>query len=397
MGEYSHRLRTALVLTGTGTAGAYHAGVLRAIQESSVRLDLVAGDGIGAVGALFAAADGASVLWEDGGLWQSRHVRHFYRRRTGVRFGTAPGRSSGAPGARRRAREPLWRRVLGPPLDCDRTIDLLTGRFWALVSGEAAARREPTAQISARGVELVLENLGQLGFRELLLVAHDLDAQRDLVFALLGDTRRRDFFAPRDIDVTRRASEAFDLSGALREKAVDVAMAGLRVPLVTDPQLLAFPIDSLWRGESHHIVHRPGAIVRLVEEVDRAGAEQIIVVSASPEPIGPHSLRAPRTDRLGRFGEHIMSDEAAALRDVEGARRRARIFIIRPTHNPLGPFDFTGAYDERSDRRHALGELMQRGYEDAVRHLVDTSYQPSGISGQPAALPRGHNPKIAES
>ena len=30
---YSTRLRTALLFTGTGTAGAYHAGVLRALHE----------------------------------------------------------------------------------------------------------------------------------------------------------------------------------------------------------------------------------------------------------------------------------------------------------------------------------------------------------------------------
>ena len=34
---YSTRLRTALVLTGTGTAGAYHAGVLRALHEAGVK------------------------------------------------------------------------------------------------------------------------------------------------------------------------------------------------------------------------------------------------------------------------------------------------------------------------------------------------------------------------
>ena len=40
---YSPKHRTALVLTGTGTAGAYHAGVLRALAEAGVRIDLVAG------------------------------------------------------------------------------------------------------------------------------------------------------------------------------------------------------------------------------------------------------------------------------------------------------------------------------------------------------------------
>ena len=49
---YSPQRRTALVLTGTGTAGAYHAGVLRALHEAGVKLDVVAGRGIGAIGAL---------------------------------------------------------------------------------------------------------------------------------------------------------------------------------------------------------------------------------------------------------------------------------------------------------------------------------------------------------
>ena len=67
---YSTRLRTALVLIGTGTAGAYHAGVLRALHEAGVRIDLVAGRGIGAVGAMFAAVDGGQRLWDRDGLWK---------------------------------------------------------------------------------------------------------------------------------------------------------------------------------------------------------------------------------------------------------------------------------------------------------------------------------------
>ena len=34
--RYSPHIRTALVLTGTGTAGAYHAGVLRALHEADL-------------------------------------------------------------------------------------------------------------------------------------------------------------------------------------------------------------------------------------------------------------------------------------------------------------------------------------------------------------------------
>ena len=68
--HYSPDRRTALVLTGTGIDGAYHAGALHALAEAGVRLDIVAGRGIGAVGALFAAIDGGARLWEKGGLWR---------------------------------------------------------------------------------------------------------------------------------------------------------------------------------------------------------------------------------------------------------------------------------------------------------------------------------------
>ena len=73
--QYSTRLRTALVLTGIGTAGAYHAG---ALHEAGVRIDLVAGRGIGALGALFAAIDGGARLWEPGGFWRGPTVAGAY-------------------------------------------------------------------------------------------------------------------------------------------------------------------------------------------------------------------------------------------------------------------------------------------------------------------------------
>src|SRR5260221_6750142 len=69
---YSPDRRTALVLTGTGADGAYHAGTLRALTEAGVRVDLIAGRGIGAVGAIFAAIDGGARLWETPGLWRRR-------------------------------------------------------------------------------------------------------------------------------------------------------------------------------------------------------------------------------------------------------------------------------------------------------------------------------------
>jgi hypothetical protein len=45
--------------------------------------------------------------------------------------------------------------------------------------------------------------------------------------------------------------------------------------------------------------------------------------------------------------------------------------MIRPVHNPVGPLDFAGIYDERSDRIHTIAELVDRGYEDAYRQFIE--------------------------
>jgi hypothetical protein len=47
------------------------------------------------------------------------------------------------------------------------------------------------------------------------------------------------------------------------------------------------------------------------------------------------------------------------------------LFVIQPLHNPIGPLDFEGTYDERSDRIQSVTELMDRGYEDAYRQFVE--------------------------
>jgi hypothetical protein len=82
----------------------------------------------------------------------------------------------------------------------------------------------------------------------------------------------------------------------------------------------------------------------------------------------------------GRSAEPLVSFEAAGLRDVleHSAGRFAGLFVIRPAHNPVGPLDFGGVYDERSDRRYTLGELVDRGYEDAYRQFIEPVVGGSG-------------------
>ena len=445
-------------MTGCGTAGAYHAGVLRALQEAGVKIDLVAGRGMGTVSAMFAAVDGGSRLWESGGLWRGGVARRFYHWRASLRAAAwmlaaasatllfplvflvvavlvypvaylfrLAGSELGAELAarygqllatvfgptalpmilprivllillgllvmlainaavsawlrvRRRARGAIWWRMFGTLLSATDVRDRFARALWKLIRGAAPITR-PSAQELSRGyTELLIENLGQPGFRELVVTAHDVDTRRDLVFALLAEPYRRRFFRRPAPDGGRRAFETWDLAGAGRDLALDALAASVCLPVVTEPHLVTFAPESQWRGETHRVCDRPDGAARVLEEVLNAGAEQAVVVSSTAELAGPHALSAGRGDARGRAGEYLASVEAAAVRDAVTARvgHFQGLFLIRPTHNPLGPFDFRGSYDERSDRRHTLAELVDRGYQDAYRQFVDPVIGASG-------------------
>ena len=80
------------MLAGSGTAGAYQAGVLRALHEAGIKIDLVAGRGAGVIGAMFAAMDGGARLWDDNGVWRRPAAAKFYRwRRSAARRRMGPG------------------------------------------------------------------------------------------------------------------------------------------------------------------------------------------------------------------------------------------------------------------------------------------------------------------
>jgi hypothetical protein len=443
--QYSPRRRTALALAGSGTAGAYHAGVLRALHEAGVRVDIVAGRGMGAASALVAAIDGGARLWEADGLWRGPHAARLYRWRgalqvagrlvaaaaavlflpvalllaaipvyvAGLLLTLAGAGSTGAtltsgstrlieaafaPGAlptimprlvvlllvvamaalamgtwlagrgapKRRARRG-WSALAGAPLSAGEALVRVRVALWELIRGAAPLAPPTDAELGRRYAELLAENLGQPGFRELLLVVHDLDTRADVVFALLAEAHRQAFFG--HAGNGRRKAETIDLAGAGRGHVLDALGAALSIPIVTDPRLVTFAREGPWRGETHRLCDRPDALLRLVDEAVGAGAEQIILVSPAPPPAGPHTIEAARRDLRGRAGEYLAAVETAALGDA--ARAAPIVFVIRPAHNPIGPFDFGGAYDERSDRRHGLGELVDRGYEDAYRQFIE--------------------------
>jgi hypothetical protein len=307
---------------------------------------------------LAALASTAALVVLGGGALLARWQSPLYRRSSGSRMWT----------------------LLGSPIDAGAAISHATETVWRLLKGGASIKTPEADDLSRRYSELLSENLGQPGFRELLLVVHDLDANRDLVFGLVRDPYRRMLFpSPGSVSASRRA-EAHDLSSGMQGFLADVLAAALSLPAVSDSRLVRFAPDAYWRGETHRLGDRPGSIGRLIEEAAAAGAEQVMIVAATPEPPGPHELRPPRLDGLGRVGEQIASAETAALSDaIRHLHHRFQgLYLIRPSHNPIRPLDLDGAYDERSDRVQSLEELMERGYEDAYRQFIEPFLGASG-------------------
>ena len=455
---YSPQRRTALVLTGTGTAGAYHAGVLRALHEAGVKLDIVAGRGVGVIGALFAAVDGAQRLWDEQGFWRADGIDNLYEWRivprvvvwalavslaivavpiaavalglivfpidfvlkmvgasgapglVGVYLGVAQAAFApdalptwlprlvllvlgtagivaaadgwlGGPRKGNRSLGASWWRALRAPMSSSHAIDHCWRVMWDLVRGATQLKSPAPAELGRRYAEMLTENIGQPGFRELMVTVHDADAHRDLLFALVGEDRRRDLIRRSTSDAAEaRRAEVFDLAGVARDHLPDAVAAALTIPLATDWHRVTFAPDAYWRGETHRLCDRPASLIRLIDELIDLGVEQIVLVSAAPESPGPHALASPRLDGRGRLGEYLQSAEAAVVRDATTTTGGVRIFTVRPAHNPIGPFDFSGGYDDRSHRRQGLGELISRGYEDAYHQFIEPVVGASGDS-----------------
>jgi hypothetical protein len=255
--------------------------------------------------------------------------------------------------------------------------------LWDLIRGATQLKRPSPHELARRYTEMLGENLGQPGFRELMIAVHDIDARADLVFALVAEQRRRGLIrraTSREADLRR--AEVIDLSGVGRDHLADAVAAALTVPLITDPHAIRFAAESYWRGETHRLSDRPASIFRLTQELESVDVEQVILISAASDSSGPHGLAPWRVDGRGRMSEYLQSAEAATVRDlVQQANRegsRVRIFPIRPAHNPIGPFDAGGGYDDRSDRRQPLSELMSRGYEDAYHQFIEPIVGASG-------------------
>jgi hypothetical protein len=464
---YSPGRRTALVLCGSGAHGAYHAGALRALHEAGVKVDVVAGQGVGAAAAALAAIDGAARLWEPDGPWRSGAARRFYRWKLSLRLLAVVGAALlailavplavlaaglvvyvagflltllGLPAggaviswnaswlqaafaddrlplivprlvmvmatllvtaaavgviverwrapAQRRSAGGWWWQLTGAPIDAGGARHAFVDLVWQLIRGATILARPSPVAVGRRFAEVLAEGVGQPGFRELLAVATDLDARRDIVVALLREPFRSSFLAPHGGH--NRRAEVLDLGGVGRDHAIDVLAAAMTPAVICEPALVTFTAQGFWRGETHRMCDRPGSVVRLLEEVRAAGVTQVVMVTAVPGGSQPHRLRMPRLEPRQRLGEFLTAAGSAALLDAleTAAGRFEAVYVIAPAHNAAGPFDFDPVYDEASDRMQSLTELVERGYEDAYHQFVDPIVGDSGDQlAQPASEP----------
>lgn len=449
---YSPRLRTGVVLTGSGTAGAYQAGALRAIAESGIRVDVIAAHGAGVLTALASAVDGGARVWDPAGPWTGARLRRAYRWRHALRvafggllvcFGllltpllvlalaavvyatatlaslvsltgvstaliewystaltwlfdppmmptivprllvlgvlviaavlvVAAWRATRQEGSRRRMAGAFWWRLLSWPLDATEPSATALDLLWTLVHGASPERKPETADLGRRYVDVLTDNFGEPGFHEVLIGVHDLDARRDVVGAALAAPGRATMEAGR-AGVADRDGEVVDFTGPQREMLAGFLTAAFRLPVVTAPSSVEYATEGYWRGERHRLCDRPDIASRLVDELAALGVEQIILISPAPPPARPHGIRPSPASLRARMGELLRSLETAALTDATAVAvgRCASVFVVRPDHNPIGPFDFAGVYDDASDRQRTVAELMQQGYADAYHHLIE--------------------------
>ncbi len=276
---------------------------------------------------------------------------------------TAAARAAWLERSRRRFRGAFWWRLIGAPLAAEEPGATMLDALWRLVRGASGGSRPGPSDIGRRYVDLLADNLGQPGFREVLLAVHDLDA-RAIWSAASSTAEARAAFGGRRAGprparsggpgLHRGAGRALWSMSCWAPCACRSRRRRTRRrsrPRATGAgSCIICAIVPTWPGGCSTRCRRrrgagdsgrPGALA--VRSARIAAARRRTSVRASARSCG--RSRRPRSTTPG----------ARALAAVEGA------FVVRPVHNPIGPFDFAGVYDEASDRRCSTVELISRG------------------------------------
>jgi hypothetical protein len=453
--EYSPKRRTAVVFTGIGTTGAYHAGVLRALDESGVKIDLVVGSGAGAITAAFAAVGGGTKLYGPGGLWDGARFSSFYRLRpalhvalslVGISFAiialpVALGLVLGllfpllliadraAPGSASRALQALWvapEAMSGPYLaaqavpvfalamvaivvlglaywrrrarlaeafesflDAEPGLRRVRRGLWEVARGVALKAAAPgDGELGRSYASLLAENLSEPGFRELIVRTADLDRGAPLAFALLREADEHGRQDHEDHVDLRAPGQA--------ELFFDALATGLLFPVALPLRRVTFPKGAVHAGETHRLTD--AALVSgcgIADAID-AGAEQVVVVTGTPE----EAATPPRRRGLfARIDATLRTLEQQATAEIASAERASRmvatlghrsggrgawedpasghvlreidLWVIRPRRRSLGPLELDGAMDPATEVLRTTDDLVEKGFRDAYGQFIE--------------------------
>jgi hypothetical protein len=280
-------------------------------------------------------------------------------------------------------------------LDVKPGLERLRGGLWELARG-AALRTVPQSdpELGRRFVALLGENIGQPGFRELVLRAADLDRGGALAFSALRD-RMPETGGRRHGDAL---AETVDLAVAGTDTLFfDAVATGLHVPFAVPLRRVTFPRGGPHPGETHRLLDATLAGGAGIAEAAAAGAEQVIVATAVPEIEAPLARRRgprARVDAALRLLERQAAGEIDAVerlnrviatlghRKADGRKawedpttgqehRELDLWVIRPARRAVGPFELDGAQDPATEVLETLPDLLEQGYRDAFQQFVE--------------------------
>jgi hypothetical protein len=277
-------------------------------------------------------------------------------------------------------------------LDAEPGLARLRRGLWEVARGAALSGRPPSeAELGRRYVALLAENLGEPGFRELVLRAADLDRGEALSFALL----REEASPP---SRPRLLADAVDLRVAGNDALFFDALAtGLLLPMAMPLRRVTFPRGTTHAGETHRLTDATFASGSGIAEALAAGAEQVIVVTGVPETATP---LARRRGPLARIDAAVRALERRAADEIDDVWRVSRmvgtlghrgesgrrawedpatgrvygevdLWAIRPDRRALGPLDLDGTRDPATEVLQTTDDLLELGFRDAYRQFVE--------------------------
>jgi hypothetical protein len=275
--------------------------------------------------------------------------------------------------------------------------------LWEIARGSAISSFPTSeAEIGRKYVGLVAENLGQPGFRELVLRTADLDTGSVVPFVLLGDVHRAAFAEAR----TRGPRSRLDgIPGAIDLRTpgydtllFDAALTGLLPAGAAPVRRVAFPRGGIFAGEVHRLTDAALAGGCGISEAVAAGADQVVVVTAAPSVAtaaprrrGPRALAdgllatlersaveggiraAERINRMVETLGHRTEDGGHGWQDPATGRvyRDVSLYVIRPDRRVLGTLEWDGGEDPATEVLEMPEDLAEVGYRDAYRLFVE--------------------------